>query len=96
MDFLDNLFEWCLYFPVCLNLLLQDFLDYEGYKYERIDGAITGSDRQEAIDRFNKPTSQSFVFLLSTRAGGLGELKHTLELLSLTHTRDTIFSVVYP
>lgn len=33
--------------------LLEDFLEYEGYKYERIDGGITGGLRQEAIDRFN-------------------------------------------
>uniref|UniRef100_A0A8C3P4D5 Chromodomain helicase DNA binding protein 3 n=1 Tax=Chrysemys picta bellii TaxID=8478 RepID=A0A8C3P4D5_CHRPI len=52
--------------------LLEDFLDYEGYKYERIDGGITGTLRQEAIDRFNAPGAQQFCFLLSTRAGGLG------------------------
>lgn len=52
--------------------ILEDFLEGEGYKYERIDGAITGSLRQEAIDRFNAPGAQQFVFLLSTRAGGLG------------------------
>ncbi|XP_007426753.2 chromodomain-helicase-DNA-binding protein 3 isoform X2 [Python bivittatus] len=52
--------------------LLEDFLDYEGYKYERIDGGITGALRQEAIDRFNAPGAQQFCFLLSTRAGGLG------------------------
>ncbi|XP_029437894.1 chromodomain-helicase-DNA-binding protein 3 isoform X1 [Rhinatrema bivittatum] len=52
--------------------LLEDFLDYEGYKYERIDGGITGNLRQEAIDRFNAPGAQQFCFLLSTRAGGLG------------------------
>ena len=28
-------------------------LEHEGYKYERIDGGITGNMRQEAIDRFN-------------------------------------------
>lgn len=33
--------------------LLEDFLENEGYKYERIDGGITGGMRQEAIDRFN-------------------------------------------
>lgn len=33
--------------------LLEDFLEHEGYKYERIDGGITGNMRQEAIDRFN-------------------------------------------
>ncbi|KAF5905416.1 chromodomain-helicase-DNA-binding protein 3 isoform X3, partial [Clarias magur] len=52
--------------------LLEDFLDYEGYKYERIDGGITGALRQEAIDRFNAPGALQFCFLLSTRAGGLG------------------------
>uniref|UniRef100_A0A668AJT6 Chromodomain helicase DNA binding protein 4a n=1 Tax=Myripristis murdjan TaxID=586833 RepID=A0A668AJT6_9TELE len=52
--------------------LLEDFLENEGYKYERIDGGITGSMRQEAIDRFNAPGAQQFAFLLSTRAGGLG------------------------
>ncbi|XP_013871645.1 chromodomain-helicase-DNA-binding protein 3 isoform X2 [Austrofundulus limnaeus] len=52
--------------------LLEDFLDHEGYKYERIDGGITGALRQEAIDRFNAPGAGQFCFLLSTRAGGLG------------------------
>merc|ERR1719220_1568374 len=52
--------------------LLEDFLDGEGYKYERIDGGITGTLRQDAIDRFNAPGAEQFVFLLSTRAGGLG------------------------
>ncbi|KAJ9598817.1 hypothetical protein L9F63_026649 [Diploptera punctata] len=52
--------------------ILEDYLEGEGYKYERIDGNITGSVRQEAIDRFNAPGAQQFVFLLSTRAGGLG------------------------
>ncbi|KAK3918897.1 Chromodomain-helicase-DNA-binding protein 4 [Frankliniella fusca] len=52
--------------------LLEDYLEGEGYKYERIDGGITGTLRQEAIDRFNAPQAQQFAFLLSTRAGGLG------------------------
>uniref|UniRef100_A0A8B9LC63 Chromodomain helicase DNA binding protein 4 n=1 Tax=Astyanax mexicanus TaxID=7994 RepID=A0A8B9LC63_ASTMX len=52
--------------------LLEDFLENEGYKYERIDGGVTGVMRQEAIDRFNAPGAPQFVFLLSTRAGGLG------------------------
>ncbi|XP_055383518.1 chromodomain-helicase-DNA-binding protein Mi-2 homolog isoform X2 [Condylostylus longicornis] len=52
--------------------ILEDFLEGEGYKYERIDGSITGNLRQEAIDRFNAPGAPQFAFLLSTRAGGLG------------------------
>lgn len=38
--------------------LLEDFLENEGYKYERIDGGITGGMRQEAIDRFNGETGE--------------------------------------
>lgn len=33
--------------------LLEDFLEGHGYKYERIDGTVNGSARQECIDRFN-------------------------------------------
>lgn len=52
--------------------ILEDFLEGLGYRYERIDGGVNGQLRQEAIDRFNAPDSPQFVFLLSTRAGGLG------------------------
>jgi len=45
---------------------------YDRYLYERIDGRIRGNVRQEAIDRFSRPDSDRFVFLLCTRAGGLG------------------------
>ncbi|KAL2651736.1 hypothetical protein R1flu_019864 [Riccia fluitans] len=52
--------------------LLEDYLVYKGYTYERIDGKIRGSERQAAIDRYSAKESNIFVFLLSTRAGGLG------------------------
>ena len=42
------------------------------YRVERIDGRWRGNLRQAAIDRFSKPDSDRFVFLLCTRAGGLG------------------------
>lgn len=42
------------------------------YPYERIDGRVRGNLRQAAIDRFSRPDSDRFVFLLCTRAGGLG------------------------
>jgi len=44
--------------------ILEDFLEFEGYKYERIDGGITGSQRQDAIDRFNGITAHSDCKLL--------------------------------
>ncbi len=52
--------------------ILEDFLEYMGYKYERMDGKTGGPDRQDAIDRFNAPGAEQFCFLLSTRSGGLG------------------------
>eukprot|EP01125_Pyxidicula_operculata_P016654 TRINITY_DN576_c0_g2_i1.p1 TRINITY_DN576_c0_g2~~TRINITY_DN576_c0_g2_i1.p1 ORF type:complete len:2102 (+),score=699.65 TRINITY_DN576_c0_g2_i1:116-6421(+) len=52
--------------------ILSDYLHYRGYKHERIDGNVRGNDRQAAIDRFSRPDSNTDVFLLCTRAGGLG------------------------
>ncbi|CAH1277583.1 CHD7 [Branchiostoma lanceolatum] len=55
----------------CLDIL-EDYLVQNVYPYERIDGRVRGNLRQAAIDRFSKPDSDRFVFLLCTRAGGLG------------------------
>ncbi|XP_072357655.1 chromodomain-helicase-DNA-binding protein 8-like isoform X4 [Scyliorhinus torazame] len=55
----------------CLDIL-EDYLIQKRYLYERIDGRVRGNLRQAAIDRFSKPESDRFVFLLCTRAGGLG------------------------
>ncbi|KAL3508055.1 hypothetical protein ACH5RR_033437 [Cinchona calisaya] len=52
--------------------ILEDYLMYRGYLYCRIDGNTGGEDRDASIDAFNKPGSEKFLFLLSTRAGGLG------------------------
>ncbi|XP_068524883.1 LOW QUALITY PROTEIN: chromodomain-helicase-DNA-binding protein 8, partial [Anas acuta] len=55
----------------CLDIL-EDYLIQKRYLYERIDGRGAGQPRQAAIDRFSKADSDRFVFLLCTRAGGLG------------------------
>lgn len=55
----------------CLDIL-EDYVTHKHYPYERIDGRVRGSERQQAIDRYSKPGSDRFVFLLCTRAGGLG------------------------
>lgn len=41
-------------------------------EYCRIDGGTAHEDRITAIDDYNKPGSEKFIFLLTTRAGGLG------------------------
>lgn len=52
--------------------ILEDYCFFRNYEYCRIDGSTSHEDRIEAIDEFNKPDSEKFVFLLTTRAGGLG------------------------
>lgn len=52
--------------------ILEDYCVFRQYKYCRIDGSTAHEDRIAAIDDYNKPGSEKFVFLLTTRAGGLG------------------------
>lgn len=52
--------------------ILEDYCLFREYKYCRIDGSTAHEDRIAAIDDYNKPGSEQFVFLLTTRAGGLG------------------------
>lgn len=54
----------------CLDLIAE-YLQYKGYSFERIDGTVRGDLRQASIDRFSTDEN-SFVFLLCTRAGGVG------------------------
>jgi superfamily II DNA or RNA helicase len=51
--------------------MLAEYCSLRGYARERLDGRVTGNERQKAIDRFNT-SADSFIFLLSTRAGGVG------------------------
>ena len=44
----------------------------QSQEYCRIDGQTGHEDRVAAIDEYNKPDSSKFIFLLTTRAGGLG------------------------
>jgi len=52
--------------------ILEDYCVFRQFKYCRIDGGTAHEDRIAAIDEYNKPGSEKFVFLLTTRAGGLG------------------------
>ncbi|GAB1219103.1 hypothetical protein ENUP19_0013G0034 [Entamoeba nuttalli] len=52
--------------------IIEKYLKYKGYFYERLDGSIKSEDRQNAIDRFMNPEMNRFIFLLCTRAGGFG------------------------
>ncbi|CAN7013781.1 unnamed protein product [Brassica oleracea var. botrytis] len=51
--------------------ILEDYMNYRKYKYLRLDGSSTIMDRRDMVRDFQQ-RSDIFVFLLSTRAGGLG------------------------
>lgn len=52
--------------------IMQIYFDYRGFKHLRLDGATKADERGERVALFNKENSEYDIFLLSTRAGGLG------------------------
>ncbi|ODV73463.1 DNA translocase CYBJADRAFT_150529 [Cyberlindnera jadinii NRRL Y-1542] len=52
--------------------ILEDYCYLRDYEYCRIDGSTSHEERIAAIDDYNSPDSDKFIFLLTTRAGGLG------------------------
>jgi SNF2 family DNA or RNA helicase len=52
--------------------ILEDYLAGRGYSYLRLDGNTGTAARAELLASFNAPDSPHFLFLLSTRAGGMG------------------------
>lgn len=63
--------------------ILEDYFWWVNIKYCRIDGNTAHEDRERQIDEFNEPGSEKFVFLLSTRAGGLGINLATADIVIL-------------
>jgi SWI/SNF-related matrix-associated actin-dependent regulator of chromatin subfamily A member 5 len=63
--------------------ILEDYCLFRGYGYCRIDGNTSGDDRESQIDDYNREGSEKFVFLLSTRAGGLGINLYTADIVVL-------------
>ncbi|CAI5446142.1 unnamed protein product [Caenorhabditis angaria] len=52
--------------------LLEDYCWWRKYDYCRLDGSTAHEERQQSIDAYNAPNSKKFIFMLTTRAGGLG------------------------
>ncbi|KAF8780320.1 hypothetical protein HU200_001420 [Digitaria exilis] len=62
--------------------ILQDFLELRNYTYERLDGSVRAEERFAAIRNFSSLSTKglmrddnqsgAFVFMISTRAGGVG------------------------
>lgn len=90
---LDILEDYCLFrgfstFTLSLiawvHLLPPSFVNiYDSEEYNRIDGGTAHEDRIVAIDEYNAPGSEKFIFLLTTRAGGLGINLTTADIVVL-------------
>ena len=52
--------------------IFEDYALWRGYMYCRLDGQTAHEDRERQINEFNAPGSEKFLFMLTTRAGGLG------------------------
>ncbi|KAL9601715.1 MAG: hypothetical protein Q9219_002326 [cf. Caloplaca sp. 3 TL-2023] len=61
-----------LYFQMTRMIdLMEEYLTYRNYKYLRLDGSTKLEDRRDTVHDF-QTRPDIFIFLLSTRAGGLG------------------------
>lgn len=52
--------------------IIEEYLHFYKISFEKIDGSTKAKDRQRSIDRFNNNKDDFEVFLLSTKAGGIG------------------------
>jgi SNF2 family DNA or RNA helicase len=52
--------------------LLSIFFNYRGIKHLILDGSTKYEMREQRMQAFNRPNSEYPIFILSTRAGGLG------------------------
>lgn len=55
----------------CMTII-EDYFHFKGYKFLRLDGMTKADERGDMLRDFNAKDSEYFLFLLSTRAGGLG------------------------
>ena len=61
-----------LYFQMTRMIdMMEEYLTYRNYRYCRLDGSTKLEDRRDTVHDF-QTRPEIFIFLLSTRAGGLG------------------------
>merc|ERR1739838_500254 len=63
--------------------IMEDYCWFRGYQYCRIDGQTAHEDRDRQIQEYNAENSSKFLFMLSTRAGGLGINLATADIVVL-------------
>ncbi|CAF2772691.1 unnamed protein product [Rotaria sp. Silwood2] len=55
-----------------LMTIMEDYFAYKNFTYLRLDGQTKSEERGDLLAKFSEANSDYFIFLLSTRAGGLG------------------------
>lgn len=75
--------------------IFEDYLNYRRIDHLRLDGTTKHEDRATLLKAFNEPNSKYPIFILSTRAGGLGLNLQTGAslLLSFSRLQSLIFSL---
>ena len=63
--------------------ILEDYCWFRNLTYCRIDGQTAHEDRDTQIQTYNADNSEKFIFMLSTRAGGLGINLYTADVVIL-------------
>merc|ERR1712241_295364 len=63
--------------------ILEDYCWFRNHSYCRIDGQTAHEDRDRQIQEYNMENSEKFIFMLSTRAGGLGINLYTADIVIL-------------
>jgi chromodomain-helicase-DNA-binding protein 1 len=71
--------------------ILSDYLSFRNYLHQRLDGMVSSDARKKSIAHFNAPGSPDFVFLLSTRAGGLGINLETADTVIIFDVSSDLF-----
>ena len=67
--------------------IIEECISFRGWTFVRLDGSVTGENRQRAINSFNSDSQDPFIFLLTTRAGGVG-LNLTTATRVIIHDTD--------
>ena len=52
--------------------LMEDYLHWRKWNFVRLDGTTKADDRGTVVDQFSDATLDKWIFLLTTRAGGVG------------------------
>lgn len=84
LDILEDYCWWKGYGKaVVFSLKKKKHIERISIEYCRIDGQTSQEDRIDAIDEYNRPGSDKYIFLLTTRAGGLGINLTTADIVIL-------------